>query len=558
MRRHHQHEHGALALDELGEATGVEWGLHDARRRQAHRRELRADHAGERRQRHGVQERAALLDRRDRMVGGVVVGRRDALREAGRARRVEDVGQVVAADVDSKGRVVAVDEIGVRQHIATGRSPAARATRGVWSPAVTTAVAPLSAQDVLDLAARVARVDEHRHRARSEHGDVRDLQRARGVVGHEQRHPVALACACAAQAPRHRVGPPVPLGVRHLGDAVDPHRHPVAETLGPVVHLVAHEHDPINTLPPMQMTAAPILIGSLFDFPQADEGASFLDAVRLGPRRRGCHRPPRPPGRVRASPGTRAPARHRPRRRERLRRPRGAGRAGHPRTVDQRQRAHRARPRRRRRAAVHQLHGRRAHAERVHVPLPGRLARGGARRARPASRRPGPAHGGGDPRPLARRPALRGVLRAGARPGRPRGDRARAAIAPLAEDASALVSRLRAAEPDALLYLGLGVVGAHGGARAAGRAMGRAGRRQLGAHVRLRPARLARRRGRAGSTSTPSPTTTRCAPGCASGRAHRPRAPSAWRPTTWAGCSARGSRAPSTSPATASARVSSG
>ena len=32
----------------------------------------------------------------------------------------------------------------------------------------------------------------------------------------------------------------------------------------------------------MQMTAAPILIGSLFDFPQADEGASFLDAVRLG------------------------------------------------------------------------------------------------------------------------------------------------------------------------------------------------------------------------------------------------------------------------------------
>jgi ABC-type branched-subunit amino acid transport system substrate-binding protein len=30
------------------------------------------------------------------------------------------------------------------------------------------------------------------------------------------------------------------------------------------------------------MTAAPIVIGSLFDFPQADEGASFLDAVRLG------------------------------------------------------------------------------------------------------------------------------------------------------------------------------------------------------------------------------------------------------------------------------------
>ena len=32
----------------------------------------------------------------------------------------------------------------------------------------------------------------------------------------------------------------------------------------------------------MQVTAAPILVGSLFDFPQADEGTSFLDAVRLG------------------------------------------------------------------------------------------------------------------------------------------------------------------------------------------------------------------------------------------------------------------------------------
>src|ERR1700704_2645111 len=32
----------------------------------------------------------------------------------------------------------------------------------------------------------------------------------------------------------------------------------------------------------MQVTAAPILVGSLFDFPQADDGTSFLDAVRLG------------------------------------------------------------------------------------------------------------------------------------------------------------------------------------------------------------------------------------------------------------------------------------
>ena len=32
----------------------------------------------------------------------------------------------------------------------------------------------------------------------------------------------------------------------------------------------------------MQVTGAPILVGSLFDFPQADEGVSFLHSVRLG------------------------------------------------------------------------------------------------------------------------------------------------------------------------------------------------------------------------------------------------------------------------------------
>ena len=32
----------------------------------------------------------------------------------------------------------------------------------------------------------------------------------------------------------------------------------------------------------MQVPAAPILVGLLFDFPQADGGASFEEAVRLG------------------------------------------------------------------------------------------------------------------------------------------------------------------------------------------------------------------------------------------------------------------------------------
>ena len=100
VRRHHQHEHGPLALDELGEATGLERGLHDARHRQPHRCELGADHTGERRERHGVQERAPPFERLHRMMSGVVVGRSDALRQAGGTRRVEDVGWVVAVDVD--------------------------------------------------------------------------------------------------------------------------------------------------------------------------------------------------------------------------------------------------------------------------------------------------------------------------------------------------------------------------------------------------------------------------------------------------------------------------
>ncbi len=45
----------------------------------------------------------------------------------------------------------------------------------------------------------------------------------------------------------------------------------------------------------MQTTAAPVLIGLLFDFPQHDSGASFEEAVRLGLDEGGGARPPDPP-----------------------------------------------------------------------------------------------------------------------------------------------------------------------------------------------------------------------------------------------------------------------
>ena len=76
---------------------------------------------------------------------------------------------------------------------------------------------------MLDLAPGVARVDEHCDRARPQDGDVGDLQRARVVVGHEERDPVALAHTRGGQAPGHGVGAPVPRREAHLRGAVDPH-----------------------------------------------------------------------------------------------------------------------------------------------------------------------------------------------------------------------------------------------------------------------------------------------------------------------------------------------
>ena len=189
-----------------------------------------------------------------------------------------------------------------------------------------------------------------------------------------------------------------------------------------------------------------------------------------------------------------------------------------------------------------QLHRRRAHALAVDVPLPGRLARGGAAGAR------GP-HGRARLR-TARRWSSTSRRSAAATPSASR-RRAPASAsrspAPRASRRSprtptTLLARLRDGEPDVLVYFGLGVVVARGRARAARARLGRAGARQLRADVRLRAPRLARRLRGLGvhrHDRRRQPRARRAARALdrapAADRSAAPR-------TTWAACSARRSR----------------
>ena len=126
------------------------------------------------------------------------------------------------------------------------------------------------------------------------------------------------------------------------------------------------------------------------------------------------------------------------------------------RTVDLRQRADRRAAVRRGPHPRDQLLGRRAHPLAVDVPLPGRLARGGAAGARGADGRARLAPRRGRVRPVAGRAPLRRVLRVGA--GRLGLEvTGTASISSLAETADDILTRLRAGNPDVLVYLGLGV-----------------------------------------------------------------------------------------------------
>ncbi len=243
------------------------------------------------------------------------------------------------------------------------------------------------------------------------------------------------------------------------------------------------------------MSAAPIRIGLLFDFPQHDGGDSFATAVELGLV--DASTLDRPVELVREL-AAGLPAGTALDVEQKFAVARATRRARDRRAVDLGQRLGRARPRRRGGAAVHQLHGRRDHPQRVHVPLPGRLARRGAGRARRLAAVTRRRSRGGRPRPLARRTRTTPTGSSWRAP--PPGSRSRpAAPSPRSpRRPPTLVDRLAASKPDGLVYLGLGVAARTVAVAVDARRLARAGRGQLCAHVRLRAEGLAAVVGRLG------------------------------------------------------------
>ena len=207
----------------------------------------------------------------------------------------------------------------------------------------------------------------------------------------------------------------------------------------------------------MDNAASPILIGLLYDFPQGDGGAGFEEALQLGLDEVAAT------GRLDRSIEFVSSRRARPAARQRargatgLRRARRSRRARDGRPVDLRQRTHRRAVVRRAPGPGDQLLRRRAHASRVDVPLPDRLARGGAAGARGPHGRARASQRRGDRRPVAGRAPLRRGVRSGARAGSASRSPAPRAISPLDRGRVDVVGRLRDGEPDVLVYFGLGV-----------------------------------------------------------------------------------------------------
>ena len=171
-------------------------------------------HAGERGERHRMLEHAARFHGLERVVGGIGVGGDHAPGKTRRARRVEDVGDVVVADVDRGRRRVAAR----RLHLPYAAGLQHQPRRAVGD-------------DVLELALGVARVDGHGRGAGAVGGDVAHGELDGVGGGHQQAYPVALLDAVRHQAAGYGVGPLVPGPVRELATAVDDDGNAVAEAL---------------------------------------------------------------------------------------------------------------------------------------------------------------------------------------------------------------------------------------------------------------------------------------------------------------------------------------
>ena len=155
---------------------------------------------------------------------------------------------------------------------------------------------------------------------------------------------------------------------------------------------------------------------------------------------------------------------------------------------------------------------------------------------------------GGRVRPVAGRPPLRRVLRSRARPGSGSRSPAPRASRRSPRTPTTCSTRLRAGEPDVLVYFGLGVSSRAVALGARGARLGRAGARELGADVRLRASRLARRLRGLGVHRHDRRRQRAAAPRSREALAARGRRPDRLRArTTWAACSAKAiapSRAP--------------
>ena len=201
------------------------------------------------------------------------------------------------------------------------------------------------------------------------------------------------------------------------------------------------------------MSTAPIRVGLLFDFPQHDGGDSFATAVELGLSTVSIDRPVELVRELAA--GLPAGSAFDVEQKFASLEQQGVLAIVGPSISDNglivRELADACE------SAVHQLHRRRDHAQRVHVPLPGRLARRRAGRPRRAPRRPRASHRVAvvhDRSPVGRHYADWFEL---ARVTVGIDITASGAIAPLAADATDMVGRLEASKPDGLVYLGLGV-----------------------------------------------------------------------------------------------------
>nr|WP_231951624.1 hypothetical protein [Nocardia terpenica] len=160
-----------------------------------------------------LQERVAGPDRVPALhphqpIGHRVVFDHDTLRAAGRARGVDDVGDVLGGPGGGERGVGAVPQIGDAQH---GGQLRARVDPRRGQHGRGGAVG----QQHPDSVGRIGRVDGHIRAARLENAEQAG-QQFRAAPGHD-RDPLAGADTGRAQRPRHLIGPPLQLPV---GDGV--------------------------------------------------------------------------------------------------------------------------------------------------------------------------------------------------------------------------------------------------------------------------------------------------------------------------------------------------